>query len=718
MAVQVYDHEYDLFLSPDLNERGDGVNMCQWFYFGVTNVQPGVQYKFNLVNFRKKQSLFSVGKQPVVWMGMPPRPPGMSAAPPVQPQRTASPALAAAPGPSMAHLPLRSPTPPPSPPPSISSAMQPRSGPASGAGHSGQPAERLLSEGLRAPSPRHNALSSRHDLQPQAAAGCWMRAGQNISYYPSPYRGRPTNLSSEPGKKGSKKAATASKGKGKGGQGGGAAAAQASGGKAGAAAAAPIAGLPDVGPGLYCCTFTLQFEAGGTYYIASCYPYSFNDLQDNLDSLVYRLTMQQQHIQQQLQSQQQQPQQQHAAVSAEQGSGNAGGLTVPDVTASPLPLVRSLLCYTLSGHRCDLITITDFSAPPEVIRQREYIVLTARVHPGETCASWIMQGILDFLTSSHPVAAILRSSFIFKVVPMLNPDGVVNGNYRSSLAGVDLNRVWDKPVKWLHPTVYHSKKLLQQLAAAGRLALFVDIHGHSTKEDVFFYGCEPNLMGLPNQSAGQKDTKQAAAKAQAAEPPDTTLPGSGSAGASGLQQPADMIAAGASGSTTLPAVLGAGLGQPAAGAAGGSGPLGAAAGYTSDKNGLVNPSTAASTQSSAALNARTAARLRVRMLPYLTSRLSQDYSIEKCNFRIRKYKLSAARVVVHREMGVAGSYTLEASLAGQSTSRTHFSIKDYIMQGHNLCRAIADLAEVDDALLLEEMSCRLVLPPYVSTYTA
>ena len=29
-----------------------------------------------------------------------------------------------------------------------------------------------------------------------------------------------------------------------------------------------------------------------------------------------------------------------------------------------------------------------------------------------------------------------------KVVPMLNPDGVINGNYRCSLAGVDLNRVW------------------------------------------------------------------------------------------------------------------------------------------------------------------------------------------------------------------------------------------------------------------------------------
>jgi murein tripeptide amidase MpaA len=51
-----------------------------------------------------------------------------------------------------------------------------------------------------------------------------------------------------------------------------------------------------------------------------------------------------------------------------------------------------------------------------------------------------VQGILEFLTSSAPQAAMLRSSFVFKCVPMLNPDGVVNGNYRCSLAGVDLNR--------------------------------------------------------------------------------------------------------------------------------------------------------------------------------------------------------------------------------------------------------------------------------------
>jgi murein tripeptide amidase MpaA len=51
----------------------------------------------------------------------------------------------------------------------------------------------------------------------------------------------------------------------------------------------------------------------------------------------------------------------------------------------------------------------------------------------------------------------MREQFIFKIIPMLNPDGVVRGNYRGDALGVDLNRRWNKPSKILHPTIYYSK---------------------------------------------------------------------------------------------------------------------------------------------------------------------------------------------------------------------------------------------------------------------
>jgi murein tripeptide amidase MpaA len=57
----------------------------------------------------------------------------------------------------------------------------------------------------------------------------------------------------------------------------------------------------------------------------------------------------------------------------------------------------------------------------------------------------MMKGAIDFLTSDAPEARVLRDKFVFKLVPMLNVDGVVNGNYRCSLSGADLNRRWKNP---------------------------------------------------------------------------------------------------------------------------------------------------------------------------------------------------------------------------------------------------------------------------------
>jgi murein tripeptide amidase MpaA len=57
----------------------------------------------------------------------------------------------------------------------------------------------------------------------------------------------------------------------------------------------------------------------------------------------------------------------------------------------------------------------------------------------------MMKGAIDFLVSQAPEARALREKFVFKIVPMLNPDGVINGNYRCSLAGADLNRRWKTP---------------------------------------------------------------------------------------------------------------------------------------------------------------------------------------------------------------------------------------------------------------------------------
>ncbi|XP_071424953.1 cytosolic carboxypeptidase 4 [Pithys albifrons albifrons] len=156
---------------------------------------------------------------------------------------------------------------------------------------------------------------------------------------------------------------------------------------------------------------------------------------------------------------------------------------------------QQTLCQTLGGNPCPLLTVTAMpeSKNRDDLQQfcnRPYVFLTARVHPGESNASWVMKGTLEFLVSSDPIADLLRKCFIFKIVPMLNPDGVINGNHRCSLSGDDLNRQWLTPDFQLHPTIYHAKGLLYYLRSIGRAPLvFCDYHGHSQKKNVFLYGC-------------------------------------------------------------------------------------------------------------------------------------------------------------------------------------------------------------------------------------
>ena len=65
---------------------------------------------------------------------------------------------------------------------------------------------------------------------------------------------------------------------------------------------------------------------------------------------------------------------------------------------------------------------------------------------------------------------------------------MILGNYRCSMAGLDLNRQWQKPNKRVTPTIYALKQLLRNNQE--RLVCYCDLHGHSRKFESFIYGCK------------------------------------------------------------------------------------------------------------------------------------------------------------------------------------------------------------------------------------
>ncbi|KAM3609061.1 uncharacterized protein V6R79_009303 [Siganus canaliculatus] len=194
---------------------------------------------------------------------------------------------------------------------------------------------------------------------------------------------------------------------------------------------------------LYSLTWTFQFPYDSdTCYLAHCYPYTYSHLQQYLK-----------------------------------------GLSANSATASFCTL--RMLCHSLAGNPVHVLTITSQGVP----WTKKTIVVTARVHPGETCSSWMMEGLLDFLLGDSEDAQLLRDTFVFKIVPMLNPDGVVVGNYRCSLAGRDLNRYYKTLLKDSFPSVWHIRKMVERLVAKTDVALYCDLHGHSRKNNIFMYGC-------------------------------------------------------------------------------------------------------------------------------------------------------------------------------------------------------------------------------------
>ena len=145
---------------------------------------------------------------------------------------------------------------------------------------------------------------------------------------------------------------------------------------------------------------------------------------------------------------------------------------------------REALCTTIGGCTCEVLTLTS----SKILVPKKAVILTARVHPGETVGSWMMKGILEFLVSGDQEAEILLDKYVFKIVPCLNPDGVIQGNYRCSLAGCDLNRRYIRTSKVLHPTIYAIKALVKKVAKEMPVEFYCDLHGHSKKKDVFAYG--------------------------------------------------------------------------------------------------------------------------------------------------------------------------------------------------------------------------------------
>ena len=115
------------------------------------------------------------------------------------------------------------------------------------------------------------------------------------------------------------------------------------------------------------------------------------------------------------------------------------------------------------------------------------IWITARQHPGETMAEWLVDGLIhSLLNSDNPTGKLLLDKANFYIVPNMNPDGSVRGHLRTNAAGINLNREWQTPSLEKSPEVFH---VINKMKATG-VDLFYDVHGDEALPYVFLSGSE------------------------------------------------------------------------------------------------------------------------------------------------------------------------------------------------------------------------------------
>jgi predicted deacylase len=127
---------------------------------------------------------------------------------------------------------------------------------------------------------------------------------------------------------------------------------------------------------------------------------------------------------------------------------------------------RPILAFTLNPE-----------APPD------HVVVIGRQHPPEVSGSMGLMKFIERLQQSDAALADFGKRFRITVIPLVNPDGVHEGQWRCTLGGVDANRDWHEFSQAETRAVRDAILALQREPGA-RIQLLLDVH--ATDRDVLY----------------------------------------------------------------------------------------------------------------------------------------------------------------------------------------------------------------------------------------
>ena len=77
---------------------------------------------------------------------------------------------------------------------------------------------------------------------------------------------------------------------------------------------------------------------------------------------------------------------------------------------------------------------------------------------------------------------------MFKIIPVLNPDGVTRGQWRFDTNGANLNRKYEDPTEEEHPAILACKNAVKEEHEKNNLKMYMDFHAHCSRRGCFIYG--------------------------------------------------------------------------------------------------------------------------------------------------------------------------------------------------------------------------------------
>lgn len=137
---------------------------------------------------------------------------------------------------------------------------------------------------------------------------------------------------------------------------------------------------------------------------------------------------------------------------------------------------HSIIGQSVQGRPIEMLTLGNPKA-------KQTVVLIGRQHPPEVTGTIAQLAFVRRLSDDSELSKRYREKVKTLIIPLMNPDGVINGHWRHNINGVDLNRDW---YSIYQPEIKAASNVFKEEANKPGQSIRFALDFHSTHKDIFY----------------------------------------------------------------------------------------------------------------------------------------------------------------------------------------------------------------------------------------